>query len=391
MACLTTAFALLAFGATPAVAQPSLTLSTGPDPAESIVTQVIASGASPSNDTVLEVTVKATGGQACATNSSADDGTAVIDGQIVQEVSFSNSVNHEFQTAGSYLLCGWLNDNSQPGHPIVATASLTVAVRPPHLALSISAPATVAVGQTFQVVTTAQAEVSRAFAEEIVPNTGRGCAANETASLASAGVIAVGWPTRSTIWAVNGGPFSESANEILRSAGQYLICAYVEYPNSASPPELTSSAAITAVAPPPPCVVPAFTSLSSLATVTRSIRAGSCAVGAIRRVASRKVRSGYVIALSHPSGRQLPSGTAIAITVSTGPPCVVPLVSAGSALGTVERRLAANHCSTGKISSTRSRRYRRGRVLRLGARTGQTLASHAAVPIVIAAGHRRGH
>jgi hypothetical protein len=378
------ALGLGGIGATSADAQPSLVLTTGADPAESIVTQIIANGASTNSENQLSVTVKAAGGQGCGANYAADGGAGVIDAQTVSEVAFTSSINHEFRTAGAYLLCGWLNDAGQSGDPVIATASLLFTVRAPHLALSLAAPATVAVGQTFQIATTAQAEVSRSFTEYIGPNTGRGCPANASAAETSSGESLIGFAAHGDSWYVEGGPFTESANVVLNTAGQYLVCAYAEYPDGDSPPEIAADAPVTAIAPPPPCVVPAFTTLSTLGAVERSITGGNCTVGRIRRVASRSVRAGYVIALNHVPGTKLAAGTPVAITVSTGPPCIVPRVAAGTALGTVERRLAANHCSVGRISTARSRRYRRGRVLRLGQRTGQVLASHSAVAIVLA-------
>jgi hypothetical protein len=313
---------------------------------------------------------------------------------VVSESGFaegplSQSVNHTFENAGSYLLCGWLNDDTQVNDPVVATASLIVTVRPPHLALSVAAPASVAVGQTFQLVTTAQAEVERNVEVFVLPNTGRGCPANASAADSTSGVLPVDFPVHGNSWPVDGGPFAEVVNLTLSGAGQYLACAYVQYQSDQSPPEITASASIAAVAPPPPCIVPAYSSSVTRQKVAeQAIRVSGCALGAVRHLASRTVRAGYVIGLSAPAGKHLAPGTAVAISVSTGPPCIVPHVSAGTALSIAERRLSANHCSVGKISSARSRRYRHGRVLRLGARTGQVLASHAPIAIVLA-GRRR--
>lgn len=376
-----------------AVAAPTLTLSTGPDPAESITTQIIATGNSSSTDSQLSLTLKPTGGQGCGANYQADSGagssTVFYPESGYAEGSFSHSANNTFENSGSYLLCGWLNDDAQTGDPVVATASLIVTVRPPHLALSVSAPASVAVGQAFQLVTTAQAEVERTVQVFVLPNTGRGCPANASAANSTSGVMGIYFPVHGNYWSVDGGPFSEVVNLTLSGAGQYLACAYVQYQSGQSPPEIAASAPITAVAPPPPCIVPAY---SSSATRQRgaeqAIRASGCALGAVRHVASRTVRAGYVIGLSAPAGKHLPPATAIAIIISTGPPCVVPHVSAGTALSIAERRLSANHCSVGKLSVTHSRRYRRGRVLRFGARTGQVLPSRAPIAIVIA-GHKR--
>jgi hypothetical protein len=378
-----------------ALAAPTLTLSTGADPAESITTQIVATGTSSDKETDLTTTLKPTGGQECGANYQADanaGGSTVFfpESSGVTEGPFSQSVNHTFENAGSYLLCGWLNDEAQAGDPVVATARLIITVRPPHLALSVSAPASVAVGQTFQLVTVAQAEVERTVEVFVVPNTGRNCPANASAASGTSGVLDVDFPAHySDDWSVDGGPFSETTNESLNSAGQYLVCAYVQYQSDQSPPEIAASASITAVAPPPPCIVPTYSSsITKQKVAEQEIRVSGCAIGAVRHVASRTVRAGYVIGFSAPSGKRLTPGAPVTIVVSTGPPCIVPHVSAGTALSITERRLSANHCSVGKISSARSRRYRHGRVLRLSARTGQILPSHAPIAIVLA-GRRR--
>jgi hypothetical protein len=369
--------------------EPSLTLTTAADPAESITTQIIAKGTSNNNRTRLSITLKSTGGQGCGANVSADSGSSLIEPPAVEEVAFSKSFNHEFTSAGSYLLCGWLNDDAQTGSPVVATASLTFAVRPPRLALSISAPSTVQTEQTFQIVTTAQAEVSRNVTEYVLSSTGRGCPANGSAAGTTSGLGSIYFRGFNSSWNVSGGPFSESVNYSLRSAGQYLICGYMQYPSSQSPPEITASTPITVVSPPSPCVVPTLTSVTKRTSAEQALAASGCTVGKVRLLANRRIRAGYVIGFSASAGTHLPPGTAVAIAVSTGPPCIVPRVSAGTALSIVKQRLAANHCSVGKLSMVHSRRYRRGRVLRLGARTGQVLASHTAVTVVVSRGNRR--
>src|ERR1035441_589930 len=383
--CLAVAISTGLIAAAPALAAPALTLSTGTEPTESIATQLQASGTTTNSQTSLGVTVKPTGGPGCAANFSADEsagGRIVFDGSDVEEGAFSKSVNETFSAAGSYLLCGWLNDNSQVGSPIVATASLTFTVRRPHLALSISAPPTVQPGQTFQLLTTAQAEVARTVSEYVLPETGRGCPANAEAAYTTSGVTAVFWAAHGSAWNVIGGPFTESVNEVLRSPGHYLVCAYIQYPTSQSPPEITASAAVVAVAPPPPCVVPKLTSTTTPKAVEQALAAAGCSVGMLRYAASRGIRSGYVSALSQPSGKHLPGGTAVNVTISTGPPCVVPHISAGTPLVSAEHRIRLAHCAVGHLRAIRSRRYRRGRVLRLGSRPGQVLASHAPVEIV---------
>jgi hypothetical protein len=374
-------------GASLANAAPTLTLGTGTDPTESITTQVTASGVSEDKQSSPTVTVKSTGGRECGANPFADEesgGSVLFGGEDVSEGSFSHSVNHTFETAGSYLLCGWLTDGAQGG-AVVATASLTVSVRLPHLSLAFTAPTTVAAGQAFQVVTTAQAEVRRPVTAFILPSTGRGCPANSSAAPNGSGANLLAFPGQSsTTWNVAGGPFAEVSNLTIQSAGAYMLCGYIQYPSSESPPEMTAGASITATAPPPPCVVPTFTSLTTLGAIEHALDVGGCAVGSIKRVASRKVRAGRVVALNHVAGTRLAAGTGITITISTGPPCIVPHVSPGTTLARTESRLLANHCAVGKLGSARSHHIRRGRVLRLAARSGQLLPSHTPVAIVLA-------
>ncbi len=314
----TCAVALGSIGASSTAAAPTLTLGTGADPTESITTQLLTSGTTTNDRTSLSATIKPTGGQGCAANDSADGGQNLFFGANVEEGPFSQSVNHTFESAGSYLLCGWLNDNEQSGDPVVATASLTFTVRPPHLALSISAPATVRPGQTFQIVTTAQAEVTRKVSEYVLPNTGRGCPANSAASAEASGARSVYWPAQGGEWRVEGGPFSESVNETLRSTGRYLICAYVQYPSSESPPEASANAVVTVVSPPPPCIVPHVRAGSTLVSTERQIRDSHCAVGRVRATRSRRYRRGRVLRLGARPGQVLRYQAPVEIVVSKG-------------------------------------------------------------------------
>jgi hypothetical protein len=306
-------------GASSAAAAPTLTLRTGPDPTESIATQIEASGTSTNAETTLNATVKPAGGSGCAANSQADGGERLYFGLFVEEGPFSKSVNQTFDKAGSYVVCGWLNDESQSGDPLVAHTELTFSVRAPHLALSIVAPASVRPGQTFQIVTTAQAEVARTVEEFVIPNTGRGCPANSAAATSTSGDTQIYWPARfGSSWSVEGGPFSESVNEDLRSTGQYLACAYVEYPTSQSPPEITASAVIDSSATPPPCVVPRIKAGSTLASAERQVRSAHCTVGRVRARRSRRYRRGRVLRLGARAGQRLQYHAPVEIIISSG-------------------------------------------------------------------------
>jgi PASTA domain len=292
----------------PAAAE-AMTLSTGPDPVESVVTQLATSGTAPSSQSSfgLFVTVKAAGGQACAANIGADNGDEVISAGE-DSGPYSATTNWTPQKAGSYLLCGWLQQNGN----VIDHASLAFSVRIPHLSISIAAPATVRPNQIFQIVTTAQAEAQRSLAEYLIPNTGSGCPANAAAASDTSNSIEVG------NWPIDGGPTSESENESFQNTGRWIICAYFQYNSFSDPPEAASSALLTVAHPPPRCVVPHFTHRMSLGAVEARIRAGHCSVGRVTLVYSNVVSRGRVVSLSLAQGTRLPSGTAVNIRESAG-------------------------------------------------------------------------
>lgn len=311
---------LLAVGSPAAVAS-TMTLAVGSEPVESITTQVSSTGTDASTENDLSVKIQPTGGEPCGANNAADDGETVITEFAGQgNGPHSASANWTFQSAGSYLLCGWLTDDTQTGDPVVAKAELTIPVRPPHIELTIGAPATVLTEQTFQITTTAQAETTRTVLEYIEVNTGRGCPANAQAAAGTSGDSEIFWPHQDLgEWNVNGGPFTEAVDAKLEHTGSYLACAYAEYPNSESAPEATATATISVVTPPPPCVVPSFTQKMRLSTVERRIAAGHCSVGKIEYSHSQRIHRGYVMRLSSRPGAKLAEQAPVAIVVSTGP------------------------------------------------------------------------
>jgi hypothetical protein len=301
-------------------AVPTLSLTTGPEPVESITTQLVASGSN-TDRASLHATLKATGGEGCGSNPQADGGEVVyFSGDTgLEEGTFSFSVDHTFARAGTYLLCAWILDEEPISEPVLAQDSLTITVRPPHLALSISAPATVRPGQTFQITTTAQAEAERTVEEFVVPNTGRGCPANSDAASSTSGTSHIFWPAHfGSGWNVDGGPFSETINETLSGVGSYLICAYIEYLSDQNPPEAAANTPITVVVPPSPCVVPDIRRGSSLARAEKRLRTSRCAIGTIHKIRSRRYRRGLVVKLGVAPGSRLPSGTPVAIYISKG-------------------------------------------------------------------------
>ncbi|HUB75002.1 MAG TPA: hypothetical protein VL979_13340 [Solirubrobacteraceae bacterium] len=88
------------------------------------------------------------------------------------------------------------------------------------------------------------------------------------------------------------------------------------------------------------------------------------------------------------SGEKLAPGAAVALTVSAGRPCVVPLIRRSSSVGHAEHQLAAADCRA-QVSYTHSRLVRRGRVVRVLARLHSRLAPRAKVKLVVSSGRRR--
>jgi hypothetical protein len=376
--CAVAAISLALTGTASAFAAPSIELTRGTaEPVESITTQLGAVVSNGGND-AFRLHVKPTGGEGCGANAGADHGDEVLNEGVTAEtnpVHFSH--NWTFQMAGTYKLCAWVSTGSEE---VLAFAETTFAVRAPHLALSITVPATVQPQQTFQVSTTAQAETERPVWEYVMPNTGDGCPAN-----AAAAGRASGSNTILDVWNVTGGPFTETKNESLSSPGVYLDCAYFEYPSAESPPEASASAVTSVVPPPPPCVVPAFHRGAALASVEQAVRAASCSVGAVHYTASSSVGRGGVLALSPGTGTTLGTGAAVSITVSAGRPCVVPAVKPGYTVGHVKHLLAAADCGA-VITHAHSRHVRRGRVVGLGSRAHSRLFPLSKVRIVVSVG-----
>lgn len=375
--------ALFAFGSASTAAAATMELTVGPEPAESITTQLGATVSGANNEDQLWVRVKLSGGEGCAANPMADKGEEILLTVTTPESNpYRTSTNHTFQAAGSYLLCGWLVKAGSPETTLVS-ASTTIPVRRPHLSLSISVPQRVLPGQTFQIATTAQAETSRQLWEYLSPYTGDPCAANAAAAARASGATQV-----LGAWNVTGGPFTEATNETLTSTGTYLLCAYFEYPGRESAPEAATSAQTIVAPPPPPCIVPKFRSGASLASVQQKLRAAHCTVGKIGSAASMSVPRGGVLSLSPAPGRTLTAGAAVNIVTSAGRPCIVPVVRSGASLAQVERQIAAADC-TASISHVSSRRVRRGRVVGLASRPHTRLSPRAKVKILVSAG--RGH
>ena len=361
----------------------SISITIGNDPVESVTTQVGVTGSTTESSGYLALTRKPVGGAGCGANYQADTGTGIsYPYSVSQAGAISYAVNQTFDLAGSYLLCAWL-DTSGNGQNVVASASKVVAIRAPHLTLTLGVPAAVNKDETFQLTTTTQAEAERDLYVDLLVDTGRGCPANAAAAYQAAERNPIS--NRSVV----GGPITSSTNISLSTAGTYLVCGYIQYRAASDPPQATAVATLTVVAPPPPppsCVVPAVVKDEPLAATKARVAAASCAVGKVRYLASARFARGSVFKVAPVAGTTLPNAAPLTLYVSSGAPCIVPRIPKSRSLTSVKRRLAASGCTVGKVRHRHSARRKRGRVIELTARPGKRLSPRATVGIVVSSG-----
>ena len=161
------------------------------------------------------------------------------------------------------------------------------------------------------------------------------------------------------------GAFSATGTFSEDTAGQYVMCLWLADSSSdASPIAGPQALPFTVAAPPPPCVVPATAKSKSLATVENALRAAHCSIGAISSEASRTVPQGKVVGLNPPANSKLANGAAVAIAVSAGPPCVVPVLVRGERVAVVKQAIRSGNCAVGPVVDKTSH-VRRGRVVSL--------------------------
>jgi len=370
-----------------ASAATSVAITVGPDPVESITTQLGAKGEAPNTQQeIVTVKYKAAGGAGCGANPDADDGTQVVGNGWLNAGAYEKSSNVTFDTAGNYLVCAWMTHHAGTGsgvstYTVVATDSKVVAVRIPKLSIGLSvSPTTVAVGQTFQVTAVLQAEAERMFMAYALPDVGRGCAVNSSAAYQERtdSVFSGTW--------INGGPQTRTQNMSLGAPGPYLICAYFDRRGSgAAPPQASAVASVVVL---PPCVVPVVVAGERLAAAKGRLAAASCGLGRVRYVASARYARGVVFKFAPAAGQKLANAAPVDVFVSSGRPCVVPRVPASRSLSVVKAKLVKAGCAVGPVTHRRSPGIRRGRVIRLSKPAGARLAPRTRIAIVVSRGRR---
>jgi hypothetical protein len=298
----------------PAHAAASIAIHAPDDPIESdhdeqnIALGISGTAASSSNRAWLHINSPSAG---CGADPRQDAGAGFFN-QPTGSGDYSFSANTTFEYAGSSVLCAWLTDENQNG-AVVATDSRPFNVRIPHLSLSIVVPPVVMRGATFQLALIAQAEAGRHAWLDVLPDTGSGCPATQSAAQAPAGsaLVLPNYP-------VFGGPTTIPVSRSLGTAGSYLACAYfhksVYHANNIAieqPPEATAQASFRVV---PPCVVPR--------RVVGLVRQRNCTLGRTKHVRSRRYRRGRVTGASVPLGKNQAPARLVHLAVSTGRPPV---------------------------------------------------------------------
>lgn len=132
------------------------------------------------------------------------------------------------------------------------------------------------------------------------------------------------------------------------------------------------------------CRVPNLLGMA-LAEVAAVLGRYGCVTGAIRREYSTSAPSEAVVAQSLGEGTQLPSGSAVDLVVSLGPPCTVPGLMR-KPLEQARSALAQAGCVTGAIRRQYSTAAPRGTVLSQSIAEGTQLPGGSAVDLVLSLG-----
>lgn len=309
--------------------------------------------------------------------------------------SFSEQATYTPQNPGSYLLCAWLERNDNNRTLAAGPISATFTARGPQVAqLTVGLAGSARPQSAFQIAYTTQTDQQLHLYSVVKPAGGLACASSyelETQQNQTENVVLGDYDED-----VFGGPTTTTQTDTESHAGPYVICTWIEGPNSGEVDAATSTSIYVGSPPAPPaCQVPSFTAGTVLSALEQSLTSNHCAVGAVTYAFSRKVHKGGVLSLSAPAGAKLASGAPVAITLSAGPPppaCRVPTIRRGAALRKTEHAVIVHHCTVGHIRYRHNRRVRRGRVIEVSPRSGSRRPSGSAVAITVSTGatsHKR--
>jgi hypothetical protein len=151
---------------------------------------------------------------------------------------------------------------------------------------------------------------------------------------------------------------------------------------------LEPAAALTTTGP-ARCVVPQLAASTPLRAAESAVLHAHCSVRSVRHVANVSVPRGDVIKLRPAPNSHLKNGAAVTLTVSTGPPCVIPRVR-GMSLRAAQRLLKRGNCRVGRVLRVYSRTVGARRVVKLQFPAADHLPSRRRVTVDISRGRRRG-
>lgn len=313
-------------------------------------------------------------------------------GSAEESGSFSEHSTYTPENPGGYVVCAWLESTDGSDTVFAGPIATSFTARGPQVAQLTIALASVAIpNKGFQLNYTTQTDQQLQLLSVIKPAGGLPCAASyelETQQNQTEDVI-FGHGSAD----IFGGPTTTTATDTEEKAGPYLVCAWVEGPNS-SEVDASNAISIYVGSPPAPpaCKVPKVATGTTLNKAKASIVAAHCSVGAITYAYSRTVLRGEILSLSPASGSVLGSGAPVALRVSAGPPpapCRVPSIRPGSTLRSAKRAIIAHHCSVGLIERRYNGGVVKGRVIGVTPRPGTLHPAAKRVTIIVSAGRRR--
>jgi hypothetical protein len=149
--------------------------------------------------------------------------------------AYSESVSYTPTESGSFVICGWVTSNvpyqDVTPAPVIASASLPIEVRLPHVSLALSLSRRVTPNRSFGVYLMASSEVAREVILVGLPYTSEGCPENGDAPGAQSLIDSV----------ITGAPRLETVTSRGLPAGsRWIFCAWALVPGTLWPEATTS-------------------------------------------------------------------------------------------------------------------------------------------------------
>jgi hypothetical protein len=278
------AFMALALTCASAHAADTITVAPGADPTEEVPVPITVAWSSGDPSPTIHITVKPAGPRGCAPNYAADDPDSqdVVAGS---NVAAAGKLTTSWTAAdpGSLTLCGYLEhasyvDPFAASAALVSTGPVALDVRSATASVAIAAPQRVDPGQKFGLTVAVTAELSRQLFVTVKPKGGRGCEASYTLDAPVSDDV-----TDVTVQGAKSMPVTMTAS---RSAGSYLLCAYVQESSGDLAPEAAGQAVFRVG--PDPCA----TAKTALTKATKAARTAKTATSRERATWKRYERAG---------------------------------------------------------------------------------------------------